>query len=228
MEGLSETVGRRLLGFFPRTDRERNEDEILIAINSSFRFELSDSAKRGGWSQEPALIDFDFAQFERLTAARWMADELEDPQEGGEGYFPPPPGLSVHKSIYELFKHFSKPVKTPASQEKDDKDTEILMDGATFAKLCRDCPKLGRRVGRTNVDLIFSKSKPMGIRRLDYEHFLDALLGLAKCIYPEEEPTVAFATLLSQYIFGLYEQARCDPSDNKTTVKRIVDELSRV
>lgn len=130
-----------------------------------------------------------------------MAEELDELRNDRiEGHFAPPPSLSVHKSIYELFKHFCKPVKTAG--DKGDDNEELMMDGATFAKFCRDCPKLGRRVGRTNVDLIFSKSKPMGVRRLDYEHFLDALLGLAKCIYPDEEPTVAFATLLSQYIFG--------------------------
>lgn len=151
-----------------------------------------------------------------------MSESFDDGVDApAAGYYAPPPGLSVHKSIYELFKHFSKP-------GKDKGDSEVTMDGATFAKLCRDCPRLGRRVGRTNVDLIFSKAKPHGIRRLDYEHFLDALLGLAKCIYPDEEPTMAFATLLSEYIFGLFEQKQVDAIDNQKTVARIADELSRL
>jgi len=63
------------------------------------------------------------------------------------------------------------------------------MDGKSFSKLCQEAPDLGEYIGRTDVDLIFSKAKPLGVRRLEYEHFLDALLQLAIRIYPEEEPT---------------------------------------
>lgn len=125
-----------------------------------------------------------------------MGDTNNLPENEGIPHYAPPTGLSVHKAIYSLFEHYCKPVKSVAAV--DDKDAEISMDGTTFAKFCRDCPHLGKRVGRTNVDLIFSKSKPLGIRRLGYEQFLDALLGLAKTIYPDEEPTMAFASLLSQ------------------------------
>ncbi len=39
------------------------------------------------------------------------------------------------------------------------KDAAPLMDGSKFAKLCRDCKVLDKKVTTTDVDIIFSKVK---------------------------------------------------------------------
>ncbi len=39
------------------------------------------------------------------------------------------------------------------------KDAAPLMDGSKFAKLCRDCKVLDKKVTSTDVDIIFSKVK---------------------------------------------------------------------
>ena len=67
------------------------------------------------------------------------------------------------------------------------------MAGA-FSKLCLDSPKLGKYVGRTDVDLALARQN-LGDRRLTYENFLDALLLLAMRVFPEDEPIKALTFL---------------------------------
>lgn len=45
------------------------------------------------------------------------------------------------------------------------------MDGKGFAKLCKDCQLLDRRLTPTDVDLIFAKVLPKGRRRIDLTQF---------------------------------------------------------
>ncbi|KAG2511729.1 hypothetical protein BBO99_00007659 [Phytophthora kernoviae] len=53
---------------------------------------------------------------------------------------------------------------------------EKTLDNSNFVKLCRDCPDLlDSSFGKTDVDLIFVKSKKKGERRINYARFLDAL-----------------------------------------------------
>lgn len=132
-----------------------------------------------------------------------------------QSFFPIPPGSTVHRSLLSLFEHYCN--------RPDDRATSVTMDGATFARMCRDCPQLGQRLGRTTIDLVFSKSKPVGTRRLDYEHYLNSLLGLAKAVYPDEDPTLALATFISIYIFSLFDQpASVEP---QTALQQVYDEL---
>ena len=149
-------------------------------------------------------------------------------EDAAEGVFNTPPNMTAHTALYSLFEHYCNPIKIPSEREDKDSEWELSMDGATFAKLIRDCPHLGKRVGRTNVDLVFSKSKPIGNRRLDYEHFLDAVLGIARSVFPEEEPTCAFASILAYYIFGLFDVERCPPQQNKKIIESLADELTRI
>ena len=42
-----------------------------------------------------------------------------------------------------------------------DKDSiPLMMDGAKFAKMCRDCKLLDKKLTATDVDIIFTKAKP--------------------------------------------------------------------
>ena len=40
------------------------------------------------------------------------------------------------------------------------KDSAALMDGAKFAKLCRDMKLLDKKLTETDIDIIFNRSKP--------------------------------------------------------------------
>ena len=53
------------------------------------------------------------------------------------------------------------------------------IDGARFAKLCRDACILNAKVNSVSVDIVFAKVKAKGRRRISYEQFVDALALLA-------------------------------------------------
>lgn len=98
------------------------------------------------------------------------------------------------------------------------------MDGVSFARMCKEAPELNQYIGRTDIDLIFSKSKPKGIRRLEFDNFLDTLLELAIRIYPDEDPTIALANFLAKFIFALFDQP--PSADGVSEIERILDELA--
>jgi len=45
--------------------------------------------------------------------------------------------------------------------------------------------------------------RPCGNRRLDYNHFLEAIVALAIKKFPDESPVAAFAMLMSKHFLGL-------------------------
>ena len=75
-------------------------------------------------------------------------------------------------------------------------------DNVNFAKFCRECPgMLDAHLNKTEVDLIFTKVREKGKRRLSYVQFLDALALMAAVKYPGEDPSVAFSVLLEHHVF---------------------------
>jgi hypothetical protein len=140
------------------------------------------------------------------------------------GVFAPPEGMTVHAALYSIFTHYCKNLKA-ASKPTGVMNTELSMDGKSFCKLCLEAPDLGNYIGRTDVDLIFTKSKPLGVRRLEYDHFLDALLQLALRIYPDEEPTKALTYVLANFVFGVFEQER-GAKDADAVIEQIYSELN--
>jgi hypothetical protein len=148
------------------------------------------------------------------------------------GLYAPPPNITVAESLHAIFQHYCSPWKSTLAESDGNmmgrtqtKSTEnqLTMDGSSFARMCREAPELDKYIGRTEIDLIFSKTKPQGIRRLDYDHFLDTLLELAVRIYPEEDPTIALANFLSRFIFALFDQPPAQ--DGEAAVNAILDEL---
>jgi len=123
-------------------------------------------------------------------------------------HYAPPSGLSLNDAIHTIFSHYAGGYKSSLGHvvASEDDPMALGIDGPNFAKMCREAPGLAKVIGRTDVDVIFSSSKSSGIRRLDYENFLKALLHLAVHIFPDEEPTNAMANFLSQYIFALFDQ----------------------
>ena len=97
------------------------------------------------------------------------------------------------------------------------------MDGASFARMCREAPDLYKYIGRTDIDVIFSKTKPLGVRRLEFDQFLDTLLELAVRIYPDDDPIIALANFLAKFVFALFDQAPSE--DGVQEIESILDAL---
>jgi len=75
------------------------------------------------------------------------------------------------------------------------------LDSFMFMKFAKECPDLlGGAVNRTTIDLIFAKAKPKFERRLDFDHFLDALSAIAEKKYPDYPPHGALRLLLSNHL----------------------------
>lgn len=69
------------------------------------------------------------------------------------------------------------------------------MDSAKFAKVMRDCGLVDRRLNPADVDLIFTMSKTKGLRRLQFEQFVDALHRVASKKYPDLSSAASFERL---------------------------------
>ena len=65
------------------------------------------------------------------------------------------------------------------------------------------CPPLlpCRLLDPIEVDLIFTRVKEKGARRIKYKQFLDALCLMAARKYPDVDPADAFAALLERHVF---------------------------
>jgi hypothetical protein len=135
----------------------------------------------------------------------------------------PPPNVSVGAALHLIFTHYCSPWKSAIGTLPDSGERTLSMDGMNFARMCKEAPDLNKFIGRTDIDLIFSKTKPRGIRRLEFDHFLDTLLELALRIYPDEEPTIALANFLARFIFSLFDQPCAE--DGVAEIERILDDL---
>ncbi|KAL3156386.1 hypothetical protein ABBQ38_000700 [Trebouxia sp. C0009 RCD-2024] len=78
-------------------------------------------------------------------------------------------------SVFKAFAAFGSGSGTQSSPAK------AAMDGASFAKLCRDSGLLGGKLNTTSVDIAFSKAKAKGARRMSFKEFENALELLASC-----------------------------------------------
>lgn len=83
----------------------------------------------------------------------------------------PPPSMPASRSK-ELRGIFLAFVAFGAKGEAEPPKT---MDGVHFAKLCRECGIMDAQFTSISVDIIFTKCKPKGARRLEYKDFLQAL-----------------------------------------------------
>jgi len=70
--------------------------------------------------------------------------------------------MEAQVDLHEIFVKFS-----PANPKE--------MDGREFAKLCKDCKLLNKKVTTTDVDLAFAKVKTKGARKITYDQFVAAL-----------------------------------------------------
>lgn len=125
-----------------------------------------------------------------------------------------PMGTAMCDGLHSLFGHYCTPFRSRiASNNRDEDAEETSMDNESFIRFVRDIPNLEGLLTRHQYDLIFSKTKPLRARRLDFEHFMKALLEVAVAIYPVDDPTSALTRFLVLYVFGLFENCvRCEGS----------------
>jgi len=75
------------------------------------------------------------------------------------------------------------------------------MDGAKFAKFCRDNRLTdNKKVMSTDVDIIFNKVKAKGSRKLDWNTFQDALALIAEKKHPGKSGEEAFQLLVNNLV----------------------------
>jgi hypothetical protein len=106
------------------------------------------------------------------------------------------PTLDTNRQLHYIFKYYCAFGRTGGKGSD-----QSSLDSFNFMKFARESRLLDARLTRTEVDLIFTKAKPKFERRLDYEHFLDALSAMAAKKFADKEPATAFSILLAHHVF---------------------------
>jgi hypothetical protein len=136
-----------------------------------------------------------------------------------------PPEVGVGEALHLIFSHYCIPWKSAlGTPNSDTAGATLAMDGASFARMCREAPELNKYIGRTDIDLIFSRTKPLGVRRLEFDHFTDTLLELAVRIFPDEDPKIALTNFIAKFIFALFDQPPAE--DPGAVLAFIMEDLS--
>jgi len=75
------------------------------------------------------------------------------------------------------------------------------MDGAKWAKFCRDSGIISKQITTTDVDIFFNKVKGKTARRIDFKEFREALRLIAEKRYgASKSPTEAYTLLVREII----------------------------
>jgi hypothetical protein len=113
-----------------------------------------------------------------------------------------PDNMPICEALHSLFTHYASPWKSSLAAER----IENTIDGVSFVRMCQEAPGLAsKKLTRHEFDIIFTKAKPVGERRLHFNQFLKALLDLANRKFPGNDPTTAFSKLLTGHLFGLFD-----------------------
>ena len=113
-----------------------------------------------------------------------------------------PQDMPICEAVYSLFSHYASPWKSSYS----DQITESTIDGVSFVRMCQEAPGLAsKKLTRHEFDLVFTKAKAVGERRLKFDEFLNALLDLATRKFPRTDPATAFSKLCTSHLFGLFD-----------------------
>lgn len=110
---------------------------------------------------------------------------------------PPPLNEDKIREVFDFYCNFGR------TMAQDYQDT---LDSFMFMKFARECPGLlTRSLTRTDIDLIFTKAKAKGERRLTFSHFLDGLAAIAEKKFPAFEPPDGLRLLISRHLNPLFE-----------------------
>lgn len=113
-----------------------------------------------------------------------------------------PDNMPICEALHSLFTHYASPWKSSLASE----NIENTIDGVSFVRMCQEAPGLASKtLTRHEFDIVFTKAKPLGERRLHFGEFLNALLDLADRKFPGLDPGTAFSKLLTGHLFGLFD-----------------------
>lgn len=113
----------------------------------------------------------------------------------------------MYSSLYAAFSYYASDAKIEGVSVQQ--GGPLCVENGSFFRMCRQIPNVVEPEGpfsRKDIDLIFSKVKPLGERRLFFEHFLDALLELSVRLYGNEPPTNALTKFLVENFYGVFDQ----------------------
>eukprot|EP01135_Chromosphaera_perkinsii_P002396 Nk52_evm2s223 gene=Nk52_evmTU2s223 len=99
--------------------------------------------------------------------------------------------MADEDTLFEVFGEFC----TFGSQDRA-LWNNATMDGAKFVKFCRDTGIVGRKVSQTDCDIIFSKVKRKGLRKIDFQEFCDALQLISMKKHPDLADEHAYVKLV--------------------------------
>jgi hypothetical protein len=180
MAELNETLAATMEG--------RSEDASAAQLRAQALRELVNEAEAAARAEEMAA---ELAEGEELVP--------EPTREVLEDLAATAPPLDQER-IKEMFFFYCNFGRTRAQAFQD------TLDGFMFMKFCRECPHLlGGAVDRTTVDLIFTKAKAKGERRLTFSHFLDALSAIAEKKYERFSAPDALRLLIRRNLAPHYE-----------------------
>lgn len=113
-----------------------------------------------------------------------------------------PENMPICEALFSLFSHYASPWKSSLASES----IENTIDGVSFVRMCQEAPGLAsKKLTRHEFDIVFTKAKPLGERRLHFDEFLRALQDLADRKFPGLDPATAFAKLCTSHLFGMFD-----------------------
>ncbi|KAI8912823.1 P25-alpha [Gorgonomyces haynaldii] len=98
------------------------------------------------------------------------------------------------------------------------------MDGAKFAKLCKDKKLISGKITSTDIDIIFNKVKEKTARKIGFPEFMEALKLIAAKKYEDKSQNDALGTLINDMLTNTSSL----PSLNKTTKASTSDLTKRL
>lgn len=182
------------------TPREDIEREIRLIRELA----MSGGGAEGKAGEGPEEEWADRAGDAAAAAAGVDVDEGDGDLSDDVGSDSPKARILTQDEIHDIFDFYCNFGRSAIMTYQD------AMDSFMFMKFARECPGLldDGALTRTEIDLIFTKAKRKFERRLDFEHFLDALSAIAEKKYPECEPAMGLRLLISNHLAPHYDIVR--------------------
>ena len=98
------------------------------------------------------------------------------------------------------------------------------MDGAHWAKFCKDVKLIDRRkFTTTDADLAFAAVKKRGERKINFREFEQALGIVAKKLYPKATPAHALSSVVDTIIASRGPKSHCTKVVNSGITRKLTD-----
>lgn len=92
------------------------------------------------------------------------------------------------------------------------------MDNANFAKLVRECGLISTSLTSGDADIVFSKVKSRGSRRINFDEFCAALGLIGERLLPDRDTSSAFQEIVGRVLTSDGPASRATVSSNSVAV----------